>query len=282
MQQQFFTSTSTNFINGVPFDITTFQPNAPAAVALGAKPLDAEKSTNFSLGAVTKLGRGSLTVDGFHINIRNRIVLSENLTQANVRDYLTSHGFPGVGGGRFFINGVDTTTKGVDAVFNYPWNLGAAGKFDLTLAGNYTKTEVTKVPTTAQLAALSPAPALFDRVNVLTFERGTPRTKFTASGTWSLGAFGATLRATRYGSVLTPGTTASLDHTMSAKTLVDLEGRYAITKALSLAVGAENLFDQYPDAYPAALNTTGNAPFSNYSPFGRSGRYVYARLTYAL
>ena len=69
---------------------------------------------------------------------------------------------------------------------------------------------------------------------------------------------------------------------MSAKTLVDLEGRYAFTKKLSLAVGADNVFDQYPDAYPANLNTTGNAPYSNYSPFGRSGRFVYARLNYAL
>lgn len=282
MQQQYFTSTSTNFINGVPFDITTFKPGDPAAVALGAKPLDAEKSTNFSFGAVAKLGKGSLTVDAFHIDIRNRIVLSENLTQTNVRDFLSANGFPGVGGGRFFINGVDTTTKGVDVVFNYPWNLGNAGRFDLTVAGNYTDTEVTKVPETAQLAALSPAPVLFDRVNVLTFEEGTPKTKFTTSGTWNLGAFGATLRATRYGKVLTPGTTAALDFTMSAKTLVDLEGRWAVNKKLSLALGAENLFDQYPDAYPATLNTTGNAPFTNYSPFGRSGRFVYARMTYAL
>jgi iron complex outermembrane receptor protein len=47
-----------------------------------------------------------------------------------------------------------------------------------------------------------------------------------------------------------------------------------------LAVGAENLFDQYPETLPPALNTTGNAPFSNYAPFGRAGRYVYARATY--
>ena len=30
-QQQFFTSTATNFINGVPFEITTFKPSSPAA-----------------------------------------------------------------------------------------------------------------------------------------------------------------------------------------------------------------------------------------------------------
>jgi iron complex outermembrane receptor protein len=280
-QQQNFTSTATNFINGVPFDITTFKPTAAAAVALGAKPLDAEKSINFSLGAVSKLGKASITVDAYQIKIRDRIVLSENLTQTNVRNYLTSLGFIGVGGGRFFINGVNTTTRGVDVVGNYPWNAGEIGKFDFTLAGNYTKTEVTKTPVTAQLAALNPAPVLFDRVNVLTFEQGTPKTKFTASGQWTMGPFGATLRATRYGSVLQPGTTANLDFVMGAKTLVDLEGRYKITKELTAAVGAENLFDQYPDAYPANLNTTGNAPFGNYSPFGRSGRFVYARVSYA-
>ncbi|WP_229507266.1 TonB-dependent receptor plug domain-containing protein [Pseudoduganella rivuli] len=282
LQQQNFTTTSTNFINGVPFEITTFKPSAPAAIALGAKPLDAEKSVNFSLGSVIKAGKGTITVDAFHIKIKDRIVLSENLTAANVRDYLTKQGFIGVGGGRFFINGVDTTTKGVDVVSSWPINTGGYGKLDFTLAANYTKTDVDKVPTTAQLSALSPAPVLFDRINVLTFTDGTPKTKFIASSTWSNGPFGLTARATRYGKVLAPGTTAALDFWLGAKTLVDLEGRYAFTKKLSLAVGADNLFDQYPDAFPASLNTTGNAPFSNYSPFGRSGRYVYARLNYTL
>ncbi len=280
-QQQAFTSTATNFINGIPFEITTFKPTDGPAQALGAKPLDAEKSTNFSLGAVAKMGKASFTVDGFQIKIRDRIVLSENLTQDNVRNYLASQGFAATGA-RFFINGVNTTTRGVDVVANYPWNTAAVGKFDFTLAGNYTKTEVTKVPKTAQLAALNPAPSLFDRVNVLTFEHGTPQTKFTASVNHTLGAWSGTLRATRYGKVLQPGTTAANDHWMTPKTLVDLEGRYKITPRLTAALGAENLFDQYPDPFPAALNSTGNAPFSNYSPFGRSGRFVYARLNYAL
>jgi iron complex outermembrane receptor protein len=282
LQQQNFTTTSTNFINGVPFEITTFKPSAPAAIALGAKPLDAEKSVNFSLGSVIKAGKGTITVDAFHIKIKDRIVLSENLTAANVRDYLTKQGFIGVGGGRFFINGVDTTTKGVDVVSSWPVNTGGYGKLDFTLAANYTKTDVDKVPTTAQLAALSPAPVLFDRINVLTFTDGTPKTKFIASSTWRHGPFGLTARATRYGKILAPGTTAALDFWLSAKTLVDLEGRYAFTQKLSLAVGADNVFDKYPDPFPASLNTTGNAPFSNYSPFGRSGRYVYARLNYTL
>ena len=53
---------------------------------------------------------------------------------------------------------------------------------------------------------------------------------------------------------------------------------YDVTDSIRVALGAENLTDEYPDAFPAARNTTGNTPFSNYSPFGRSGRYVYGRV----
>jgi iron complex outermembrane receptor protein len=279
-QQQFFTATSTNFINGVPFDITTFPVDDPVARALGARPLDAEESTNFSLGAVMAIGDVTITVDAYRIDIDDRIVLSENLVATNVRDYLASQGFVGIGGGRFFINGVDTETSGVDVVISWPWDTESMGKFDFTLVGNYNETEVTRVPTTQALEALDPAPVLFDRINVLTYEEGGPKDKLGASVNWAQGMFGATLRATRYGEVLDPGTSAATDVTLPAKTLVDLEGRVQFTDSLRLAIGAENVFDQYPEAFPINRNTTGNTPFSNYSPFGRSGRLVYARLSF--
>ncbi len=280
-QQQNFTATSTNFINGVPFEITTFRPDDPVAVALGAKPLDAEKSINASLGAVMRLGAVSLTVDAYRIDIDDRIILSENLTQTNVRNYIASQGFIGVGGGRFFINGVDTTTKGVDIVLSMPYNAGDAGKLDFTLAANFTDTKVTKTPTTTQLSSLSPAPVLFDRLNVLSLEKGQPKNKVSANVNWKLGQWGATLRATRYGEVLSPGTTAAFDFEMGARTTVDLEGRLAVTPKLTLALGADNVFDQYPETQPPSINTTGNTPFSTYAPFGRAGRYIYGRATYA-
>jgi iron complex outermembrane receptor protein len=281
LQQQFFATTSTNFINGVPFDITTFPVSDPVAVALGAKPLDAEESVNASLGVVVQIDGFSLTVDAYKIAIDDRIVLSENLTQANVRAFLTSQGFIGVGGGRFFINGVDTETTGLDIVANFPVMTDSIGKFDFTVTANFSDTKVTRVPTTAQLAALSPAPVLFDRINVLTFEQGTPDDKFTAAVNWSLGGFGATFRATQYGEVLDPGTTAALDFVLPSETLFDLEVRYNWNDKLKFALGAENLTDEYPNAFPIARNGTGNTPFTNYAPYGRSGRFAYGRLTYS-
>jgi iron complex outermembrane receptor protein len=279
LQQQYFATTSTNFINGVPFDITTFPVSDPVAQALGAQPLDAEESTNFSLGAVFRFAALSITIDAYRIDIDDRIVLSENLTQTNVREYLQGLGFIGVGGGRFFINGVDTETTGVDVVVNWPWETDAAGTFDFTLAGNYTTTDVTKVPQTQELDALSPPPPLFDRINVLTLEEGTPEQKLAAIVNWSGNRFGATLRATYYGEALDPGTTDALDFTLGSETLVDLEGRFDVTDNIRVSIGAENILDEYPDAFPPSRNTTGNTSFSNYSPFGRAGRFIYGRVS---
>jgi iron complex outermembrane receptor protein len=282
LQQQYFATTSTNFINGVPFDITTFPVSDPVAVALGAKPLDSEDSKNYSVGAVLQTGGFNLTVDYYNVQIDNRVVLSENLTQANVRAYLQSQGFIGIGGGRFFINGVDTETKGVDVVASYALRTERAGRFDLTATANFNKTDVTRVPATAQLSALNPAPILFNRLNLLTFEKGTPEDKYSLAVNWSIGGFGATLRATRYGDVLSaqdaPTVTAP-DFVLTAKTLVDVEARYAFGERFKVAIGADNVLDEYPDPLPAGLNTTGATSFSNLSPFGRSGRFVYGRLT---
>jgi iron complex outermembrane receptor protein len=148
------------------------------------------------------------------------------------------------------------------------------GTFNLTAGANFNSTEVTKIPVNTVLPTLP----VFARVNELTFEEGTPKDKFTGSVDWSLGPFGATVRATRYGEVLSPQTSAALDLVLEPKTLVDLEGRWNVTDTVRVALGADNVFDEYPTKNPTTLNTTSNTPFSNYSPFGRSGRYVYARV----
>ena len=64
-----------------------------------------------------------------------------------------------------------------------------------------------------------------------------------------------------------------------AKTVVDLEGRYQLTDRIGLALGVDNVFDEYPDFVPANLNSNGVLGFPYYSPFGFNGRYGYARLS---
>ncbi|MCB1692850.1 MAG: TonB-dependent receptor, partial [Pseudomonadales bacterium] len=289
LQQQYFSATSTNFISGVPFDIKTFPVTDPRAAALGAEPLNAEKSLNLSVGMVWQIAAASITLDAYRIKLKNRIVLSENLTQSEIRTYLEGLGYIGVSGGRFFLNGVDTKTNGVELVANWPMETESAGLFKFTVAGSYNTTDVTKVPelspALATLFAPNPAPPLFGRVNVLSYEKGQPKDKLTASVDWNLDRWGATVRATRYGNVLVPGSTADRDFWLGTKTIVDLNVRYAFTDSIQLAVGADNLFDAYPPAFTAGrngtvnLNSTGNTPFSGYTPYGFTGRFLYTRLS---
>lgn len=277
LQQQFFTSTATNFINGVPFEIGTFPATSRVGLALGGKALEPEESVNLSLGGVLRLNGFSLTLDAYAIDITNRIVLSENFTGALAESVLRAAGINNATGGRFFINGVETETRGVDVVANYRLITDAAGTFGFTLSANFNSTEVTRIPVNTVLPTLP----VFSRVNELTFEEGTPKDKFNATVDWSLGRFGATLRAVRYGEVLSPQATAALDLVLQPEIVTDIEGRWEFLDGWRLAVGADNVFDVYPTKNPPALNTTANTPFSNFAPFGRSGRYVYGRVTFS-
>jgi iron complex outermembrane receptor protein len=51
---------------------------------------------------------------------------------------------------------------------------------------------------------------------------------------------------------------------------------------LSLTLGADNLFDVYPDRIAATNpeNFGGTRMFSPFSPFGANGRFVFVRATY--
>ena len=309
LHQQFFTTSSTNFIGGLPVDIATVAVDSPVAQALGSKPLKPEKSVNLSFGATANPMRGlTLTADIYQIKIKDRIVLTENLggqgsgtpTQnAAVKAILDANGFASIGAARFFINGLDTTTHGVDLVAAYRFATPNMGRWNVTAAYNYNKTKIDK-----RLAALGPLAqipglVLFGRIEGIRFTRGQPRDKVVLSADGDFGKFGLTARTTRYGKVVSPGAAAppvpnatSLtafgpdDIFLSAKWISDLELRYKPMNKVELALGADNLFDIYPNRSPFGRRpTTGfypanqvYIPYSIFSPFGFNGRYLYGRV----
>ena len=286
LQQQYFTSTSILYINNVPFETGTYPATSPVARALGGEPLKAETSDNYALGFVFHRGAFELTVDGYKIDVKDRIVLSETLTgdvnaapgtnARTIYDLLSPYGATAA---RFFINGVETETVGVDVVARYRIVDDQAGTFDLTAAGNYNELDVTKTPVT-KTSILPNQTSLFARQATLRFEDGVPKHKLTLQGDWNREAWGATARTTFYGDVLSPGTLAdgSADNHTGTRGLVDLEGRYTFPIGLTVSVGADNVFDVYPRQIIPSQNTTSAAPFSSFSPFGFNGRFVYGRL----
>ncbi|HEX9945909.1 MAG TPA: TonB-dependent receptor [Allosphingosinicella sp.] len=311
LHQQFFTTTSTNFINGVPVDIATLAVGAPAARALGSQDLKPEKSLNMSLGATANPLRGlTVTADLYQIDIDDRIVLTETLgtggtgntapVQAAVTSLLAASGFPQVAAARFFINGLDTRTRGFDVVAVYRTRMQSFGSWSLSAAYNYNKTTIQERLATLGPLATIPGLVLFGRVEGLRFTEGQPRDKVVLSADGDIGNFGITARTTRYGKVVSPGATAPLgadaasltafgpdDIFLKAKWITDLEVRFKALDRFELAVGANNVFDVYPTrspfgARPASVGGVFPAnqqyiPFSIFSPFGFNGRFLYVR-----
>ncbi len=312
LQQSWFTATSTNFIGGVPFEVRTFPVSSRAATLLGAQPLKAERSRNVSAGITAQPMRAlSITADYYRIDIDDRVVLSENLTQVAVRNFLAANGEPGIAGGRFFTNAIDTRTTGVDVVANYGLNFGRRGILRLTAGGSVNDTKITRLKqvTPPALAALNDA--LFSTVERGRVERGQPRNNFVLSGTHEVSKFTLTARTQRFGEVtnfqplVTQPATGPLlrqppDQVFGAKYITDVSLGLRVRENLQITFGADNVFDIYPDANsdrgdlnpvaPTASNPRGFAgnyggnsnfgifPYSGLTPFGFNGRFAYARV----
>lgn len=292
LQQQYFSYVATNLVAtsaGVTLQQNgTYRVNDPIAIALGAKPLEPETSTNFSAGAVFRHEGFELTVDAYRIMLDDRIIYSETLgvsrpsqsaaTTSAIQTLLAPYG---VTGARFFLNGVDTTTSGIDVVARYR-TVQDFGRFDFTLAGNFNSTEVTRVPATPSNLAIPVSPNfLFDRSNILSFEEGTPEQKIVASVDWSLGIVGATAKLTSFDSVLIANNNSALDYETGKAALLDLEARLEFPIGVTAAVGVNNATDAYPNATPTTINgATGSVGYPSYSPYGFNGRFFYGRLSY--
>lgn len=280
LQQQYFTSIASVVQNGSPVLTGTFPSVSVVGAALGGLPLEPERSTNLSVGTVIRSGGFDLTIDAYQIRLRNQLALSENIQASfspQVAALLASTN-TGAQAARFFINGLRSRVRGIDAVAHYRLPTGDAGTFDFTIAGNLNQTKVDRSSIPTSTGTINPAPILFARSRILTIEQGTPGQKVTGSIDWSLDKLAITARASYYGDVNQPGTTPAADIHSGRHTITDLELRYQALKGAQFALGVNNLFDVYPDYTIAANNSTGVVGFPYYSPFGFGGRYVYARL----
>lgn len=297
LAQQYFATTSTNNVAGVGLiEVGTFPATSAVAAALGGKPLKPEKAVNIGGGIVLTPFNGlTFTADYYNIKINDRVTLTENLTGSGVVALLQGAGINNVTSARFFINGVDTRTQGVDLVGTYKFPDFGAGKFTLTLGYNYNETKITDRAVLPNVLNL----ALFGRSESYRLTDGQPRTKFNAALDWSMGIFGASIRTNRYGTVklasssgatvnsttgavtLAPFGSQTADYELTPKWVTDVEVHVQILKSMDLAVGADNVFDVYPDLTPLATGSSSYfLPYSSSSPFGFNGRFVYSRVSF--
>jgi iron complex outermembrane receptor protein len=313
LQQQFFAAQATNNVNGQLLETVTLPVDNPIAIALGATPLAPETSVSYSAGIVfTAVPRLNVTLDVYQVSIDDRIVVTENLsasrdaagnpTGANpgraIAEILNNAGFRVTNAARFFVNGLDTRTRGLDLVGTYRMDMGG-GQLALTAGYNYNKTKLERILAAPGPLANVPGVVLFGRQERLRLTDGQPRNKINLSLDYERDWLGFNVRTNRYGRVfgaggeLGPaGSGIFNDVMMRPKWITDFELRASAGELVDFALGANNIFDVYPDGIPVGLagTTTAGAnvffpatsyvtPFSAFSPFGFNGRFVYGRMS---
>lgn len=268
-------------------------PNSPGAKLLGAPDLKPETSTNFSVGfALTPAKDTHLTVDAYQIDIDDRIINSAQLNNSQLGvDAISANGVvipPGVNSSNtfvsFFTNGVDTRTRGIDAVLDFktplPFVHGSTIKW--LLSASYNTTTIRRVhqaPGVLVAAGLSLVGAE-QRSNLTS---ATPHTKVSLAGTVARGDWDLTLRETYYGKTAqVQGYGPYHTYETDAAFITDIDVGHELLKGLKLNVGANNLFNKYPNKVPALVyqNITYNYDqYSHVTPYGINGGYYYIRLT---
>jgi len=297
--QQIYTQTTNQFrtVNGIPnqlLQIKTLAVDDPAAVALGAKPLQPEKSFNVSAGVVlTPLPNFNLTIDAYQIDVDDRITITSTLTGTAISNILIASGVPAAEArtltAQYYTNAIDTRTRGIDVVASYKHDLLDTMHMQWNLGFNYNKTKITHIiDNPPELAALGPDYVLFDRARRSNMTNNLPRTKLSISNLATMGDFTLSTRLTRFGSfklyqngVTANGvTTYPNDRSYGAKWITDLEAGWQVTPLVNVAVGANNIFNVYPDKNPRSdvSATLGQGLYVGTSPIGFTGGFYYARV----
>jgi len=316
LAQSGYNASNTLILNGAQAIVRVAAVDNPAARLAGATDLKPEQSRNVSIGTVFEAGGFTATLDAYRIKVRDRIAISSTFQDARLTNYLAANGQSGFAALSFLTNAVDTETKGIDLVMNYRHRFGDRSRITATLAGNYNKTTFDRIAgTPAPIAALGITTPLFDLTQQLRFSDSLPRDKITLDLSYARGPFTFSVTNTRYGRVATVallnrtpaqvaalvqgydvrlvpsvGSAANSDiiQRFGAKVLTDIDVSWQATRALRLSVGAQNVFDIYPDENIASTvssvavgsngaDNAGTQPYNAVSPFGFNGRSVFIR-----
>ena len=143
------------------------------------------------------------------------------------------------------------------------------GRVTLSGAYNYNRTRVVAGSLNANLTQKE------------IFEEGIPKQNLSGSATYDFGRVKLYGHVRYYGAWTdsTGNTTGNITQRFGSVAFVDARADVELTSNLSLAVGADNLFDKYPDE--ATFQANRGLIYSRNSPYGTDGGRYYLRLNAA-
>jgi iron complex outermembrane receptor protein len=260
----------------------TYPVDNPVAIVLGSQALESEESTAYTVGLVWTPGdRWEFTADYYYIEIDDRIaVANDTIDQQNVDD-LNAMGYAGADlllgtGASFFVNGFDTEVSGVDLAASSWWDM-FGGVLVTDLRYNYNEQDVQSVNNGA-----------INDNRVYDLENQVPESSAVLTFDYSRDAFGAYVRVNYYddwsstdGLFAGPtGAGSSEDpRDYDGATLVDIEVRYTFAEHYTVALGGENVFDEYPDKEQGDFLQGWGTKYAVTSPWGFNGAFWYGRIS---
>ncbi len=201
-----------------------------------------------------------------------------------------------------FNNALETETSGIDWVTTlnqrFSW-----GSVDWTMAANYNKTEVLSA---ANAPAELGGAVMYSPSTLVNLEMDNPLWRLNLGARIGFGDFNLSVQQMFYGPQYSVSTTsglpaeviATLDTMQLGPTLfykseigvmnmTNVELSYQASEGLSFSVGADNIFNQYPDKVPEAVWNFNEERYNNTnrqyligSPVGYFGMRWFARVAY--
>ena len=287
LQQRYFSGIQS--FRGSALIQRIYNNESPVTRAFHIRSLEPEKAMNFSLGMVSKLSsKISLTLDGYFIQIRNRLILSGvfNAKDPLYAPLLTNQ--PGVDFLQFYTNAINTRTYGADLVLNGNWKMNKVG-LGLTIAANINRhTIFGPVKTTKAVSGISSyTNTLFGIEERTSLKKDQPGEKLIFSVVANKNKFSFLMRNTYFGNTASVTVQTNLNDTIhdffSSRVITDFSISYSIKSWFSITLGVNNMFDIYPDRIKEAKNSN-QAGITLYSlgssPFGFNGGYYFLNMNF--
>ena len=252
---------------------------SPVATLRGGLPLRPESSVNYTAGVVLETGPFNFTADYFRIDVSDRIGITSDFTLENAEiEALLVQGVDAARDlrrFRFFTNAFATSTQGIDLVSTLT-PAALRGDTVIRAALNYTDTEVT-----------DNRHGLLNDRRLAEFAYALPRTRWNIGLTQRMGRVSLLGRVNYFGGwydydsgfarVFDP--TGGIENGFFAgRPVVDVELTVDAGRGATVAVGAENVLDTYPEESTRA--TSVGERYSEFTPWGFNGAYYYVRLGY--
>ncbi|PZX94178.1 ferric enterobactin receptor [Flavobacterium aquariorum] len=214
---------------------------SPQARQLNIPQLDAEKSTNITIGIGSKPFKNfNFTLDYYNIKVEDRIVLGDKQDTQ-------------FGSVAWFSNSFDSRTSGLDVVMNYN-NIGiGSGKLGFNLSGNITFDN-------ERISPVRTGDSFSQTLESLMFT-SRPETKWILGANYEIGKFGFSLNNTYFGKTTfnQDGLNADLKTEFIPKIVTDLGITFSATEKLTLAFNVNNIFNVLPEWKFVAENAAGSA-----------------------